>query len=74
MLGVWARLRAPTRKTEEAVGRRQNNGFVTVVSPRHCAAARRLDAIAVSAAGQSPKDNVRCTAVEEQLEAKKVQL
>ena len=31
-------------------------------------------AIAVSTAGQSHKDNVRCTAVEEQLETKEVQL
>ena len=55
--------------------RRQNNGSVKAVSPRiaqqlvHCA-------IAVSTAvfGQSHKDNVRCTAVEQQLEAKEVQL
>ena len=48
--------------------RRQNNGSVKAVSPR-CT-------IAVSTAvlGQSHKDNVRCTAVEEQLEAKEVQL
>ena len=53
MLGVWARLRAPTRKTEEAVNRGQNNGSVKVVSPRHCAATSVLDATAVSTAGQS---------------------
>ena len=35
---VKARPRAPTRKTEEAVDRRQNNGSVKAVSPRHCAA------------------------------------
>ena len=27
---------APTRKTEEAVDRRQNNGSVKAVFPRHC--------------------------------------
>ena len=53
--------------------RRQNNGSVKAAAPPqrlvHCA-------IAVSTAvlGQSHKDNVRCTAVEEQLEAKEVQL
>ena len=43
------------------------------VSPRYCPA---TNAIAVSTAmlGQSHKDNVRCTAVEEQPEAKEVQL
>ena len=35
---VKARPRAPTRKTEEAVDRRQNSGSVKAVSPRHCAA------------------------------------
>ena len=35
---VKARPRAPTRKTEEAENRRQNNGSVKAVSPRHCAA------------------------------------
>ena len=53
--------------------RRQNNGSVKAVSPR-----QRLvhSAVAVSTAvlGQSHKDNVRCTAVEEPLEAKEVQL
>ena len=33
---VKVRPRAPTRKTEEAVDRRQNNGSVKAVSPRHC--------------------------------------
>ena len=55
--------------------RRQNNGSVKAVS---LAIAQRLvhRATAVSTAllGQSHKDNVRCTAVEEQLEAKEVQL
>ena len=62
--------------------RRQNNGSaVKAVSPRHCPATCALRAaIAVSTAvlGQSHKDNVRCTAVDEQLEqlseAKEVQL
>ena len=30
--------RVKARKTEEAVDRRQNNGSVKAVSPRHCAA------------------------------------
>ena len=33
-----ARPHAPTSKTEEAVDRRQNNGSVEAVSPRHRAA------------------------------------
>ena len=36
----------------------------------HCATA----AVSTAVLGQSHKDNVRCTAVEEQLEAKEVQL
>ena len=60
-----ARPLAPTRKTEEAVDRRQNNGSVKVVS---LTIARQLVyyAVDVSTAvlGQSLKDNVRCTAVE----------
>ena len=55
--------------------RRHNNGSVKAVS---LAIAQRLVhcAVAVSTAvlGHSHKDNVRCTAVEEQLEAKEVQL
>ena len=35
---VKARPRAPTRKTEEAVDRRQKNTNVKAVSPRHCEA------------------------------------
>ena len=53
----------------------RDNGSVKVkaVSPRHCPA---TCAIAVSTAvlGQSHKDNVCCTVVEEQPEAKEVQL
>ena len=67
------------------MGRRQNNGSVKTVSNRHCAATSALrnccfnchaGSIAVSTAvlGQSHKDNVRSTAVEEQPEAKEVQL
>ena len=52
-----ARPRAPTRKTEEAVDRRQNNGSVKVVSTRHCTAASVLHNCCF-------KDKVRCTAVE----------
>ena len=37
-----ARPRAPTRKTKEAVDRRQSNKNVKVVSPRHCVAASVL--------------------------------
>ena len=35
---VKAPLQAPTRKTKDAVDRRQNNKNVKAVSPRHCAA------------------------------------
>ena len=34
--GDWRLDRAPTRKTEETVDRRQNNGSIKAVSPRHC--------------------------------------
>ena len=72
---VKARPRAPTRKTEEAVDRRQNNGSVKAVSLRHCPATCALRNCCFNCrAGQSHKDNVRCTAVEEQPEAKEVQL
>ena len=63
------------KKTGMTVDRHQNNGVL-----RRCplAIAQRLvhRAIAVSncRAGQSHKDNVRCTAVEEQPEATEVQL
>ena len=43
------------------------------VSPRHCPATNAT-AVSTAVLGQSDKDNVRCTAVEEQLEAKEVQL
>ena len=56
-------------KTGETVDRGQNNGSVKAVYPRHCPATSAL-AVAVSTAVLgSHKDNVRCTAVEEQLEA-----
>ena len=58
---VKARPQAPTRKAGEAVDRRQNNGSDKAVSPRHCVATTVLRNCC---AGQSHKDNVRCTAVE----------
>ena len=55
--------------------RRQNNGNVKAVSPRHCAATSALRNCCFNRRdGQSHKDNVRCSAVEEQPEAKEVQL
>ena len=62
------------KKTGETVDRRQNNGSVKAVSPRHCPA---TCAVSTGMLGQSHKDDVRCTAVDEQLgqlEAKDVQL
>ena len=57
------------------MNRRQNDGSVKAVSPRHCAATSALRNCCFNCrAGQSHKDNVRCTAVDEQLEAKEVQL
>ena len=54
----------PTRKTEEALDRRQNNGSVKAVSPRHCSATSVLRYCCFNCrAGQSHKDNVRCTVV-----------
>ena len=48
--------------------RRQNNGSVEAVSPRHCPATCALRNCCLNCcAGQSHKDNVRCTAVDEQL-------
>ena len=73
-----ARPRIPpeiVKKTGETVDCRQNNGSVKAVSPRHCPATSALRNCCFNCrAGQSHKDNVRCTAVEEQLEAKEVQL
>ena len=79
LLGTGGGTKGPTADTarkRETVDRRQNNGSVTAVSPRHCAAASALRKVCCSncRAGQSHKDNVRCTAVEEQPEAKEVQL
>ena len=55
--------------------RPQNNGSVKAVSPRHCPATSALRNCCFNAVlGQSDKDNVRCTAVEEKLEAKEVPL
>ena len=69
---VKARPRIRPKKT---VDRRQNNGSVKAVSPRHCAATSALRKCCFNCrAGQRHTDNVRCTAVEEQTEAKVVQL
>ena len=61
--------------------RRQNNGSVKAVClsvVESVAIAQRLvhcaTAVSTAVLGQSHKDNVRCTAVEEQPEAKEVQL
>ena len=55
--------------------RRQNNGSVKGGVPRHCAATSAPRNYCFNRrAGQSHKDNVRCTAVEEQPEAEEVQL
>ena len=63
------------KKTGETVDRRQNNGSVKAVSPRNRAATNALRSCCFNcSAGQSHKDNIRCTAVEEQPEAKEVQL
>ena len=65
------------KKTGKTVDRRQNNGSVKAVSPRHCAetsAAAPRNCCFTCRAGQSHKDNVHCTAAEEQPEAKEVQL
>ena len=75
---VKARPRNRPKKTGETVDRRQNNGSVKAVSPRHCPATCALRNCCFNrCAGQSHKDNVRCTAVDKQLgqlEAKDVQL
>ena len=56
---VKARPRAPNRKTEEAVDRRQNDGSVKAVSPRHCAAASILRNCSLNCcAEQSDEDRV----------------
>jgi len=61
------------KKTGETVDRRQNNGSVKAVSPRHCPTTSALRNCCFNCrAGQS--HNVRCTAVDEQPEAKEVQL
>ena len=63
------------KKTGETVDLRQNNGNVKAVSPRHCAATSAPRNCCFNCrAGQRHEDNVRCTAVEEQHEAKKVGL
>ena len=68
-----ARTRIPPEKDRRDRG--QNNGNAKAVSPRHCAATSApCNCCFNCRAGQSHKDNVRCTAVEEQPEAKEVQL
>ena len=63
------------KKIRETMDRRQNNGSVKAVSCRHCAATTAPRNCCFNCrGGQSHKDNVRCTAVEEQPEAKEVQL
>ena len=66
------------KKTGETLDCRQNNGSVKMVSPRHCPATCALrNCCSNCCAGQSHKDNVCCTAVDEQLgqlEVKDVQL
>ena len=63
------------KKTGETVDRSQNNGSVKAVSPRHYAATSAPRNCCFNCrAGQSHKDSVCCTAVEEQPEAKEVQL
>ena len=72
---VKARPQIPPEKDRRDVDRRQNNGSVKAVSPRHCPATSAPRNCCFNCrAGQSHKDNVRCTAVEEQPEAKEVQL
>ena len=53
-----------TARTKEAVDRRQNNGSVKAVSPRHCVATSvPRNCCFNCCAGHSHKDNVLCTAV-----------
>ena len=67
---VSALLSLQTKKTGETVDRRQNDKSLAIAQRLvHCAIA-----VSIAMLGQSHKDNVRCTAVEEQLEAKQVQL
>ena len=62
---VKTRQRVPTRKTEEAVDRRQNNENIKAVPPRHCAATSVLRNCCFNCrAEQSYKDNVRSTDAE----------
>ena len=76
--GDWLDRGNRPKKTGETVDRRQNNGSVKAVSPRHCpATCAPCNCSFKCCAGQSHKDNVHCTAVDEQLgqlEAKDVQL
>ena len=67
--------RIPPEKDQRDRGdRRQKNGSVKAVSLRHCAATSAPRNCCFNCKDQSHKDIVRCTAVEEQPEAKEVQL
>ena len=63
------------KKTGETVDRRQNNESIKAVSPRHCPAtsALRICCFNCCAWAESQRQ-CPCTAVEEQPEAKEVQL
>ena len=63
------------KKTRETVDRCQNNGSVKAVSPRHHVTTSALrNCCFICRAGQSHKDDIHCTAVEEQLKVKEGQL
>ena len=67
--GRGQKSKGSTRKTEEAVDRRQKNQNVKAVSPRHCVATSVLRNRYFNC--QSHKDNVRSTAAEQQQKQKK---
>ena len=72
---VKARPQIPPEKDRRDRGPQPEHGSVKAVSPRHCTATSALRICRFNCrAGQSHKDNVRCTSVEEQPEAKEVQL
>ena len=70
-----ARLQIPLEENRRDSGPPPEQWNVKAVSPRHCPATCALHNCCFNCrAGQSHKDNVFCTAVEEQPEAKEVQL
>ena len=72
---VKARPRIPPEKDRRDRGPPPEQWNVKAVSPRHCPATSAPRNCCFNwRARQSHKDNVRCTAVEEQPEAKEVQL